>query len=114
MSVKLTHVMQVVSSLYCYSFVRYNWSVRILFLIIDTPNKTHTQYLCSYYINGREATIDQFYDPEILNELLEQVAVGVQITQASGSKAKVWLGETSSAWGGGAEGLSDRYVAGFM
>jgi len=45
---------------------------------------------------------------------VDEIALGVQITQASGSKAKVWLGETSSAWGGGAEGLSDRYVAGFM
>ena len=71
-------------------------------------------YAFRYYVNGRDATIDQFYDPDVLNTLVDEIALGVQITQASGSKAKVWLGETSSAWGGGAEGLSDRYVAGFM
>ena len=26
----------------------------------------------------------------------------------------LWLGETGSAWGGGAPGLSDTYLAGFM
>ena len=25
-----------------------------------------------------------------------------------------WMGETGSAWGGGAPGLSDKYVAGFL
>lgn len=29
-------------------------------------------------------------------------------------KTGVWLGETSSSWGGGAKELSDRYAAGFM
>lgn len=27
---------------------------------------------------------------------------------------KIWMGETASAFGGGAPGLSDTYVAGFM
>ncbi|KAH3788144.1 heparanase-like isoform X2 [Dreissena polymorpha] len=67
-----------------------------------------------YYIDGRTATIDQFYDPEVLNVLQSELATGVTLTRAAHCKAPIWLGETSSAWGGGAEGLSDRYVAGFM
>ena len=71
-------------------------------------------FFCRYYINGRTATLNDFIDPEVLNVLYDEVQVGVNLTRESGSKAKPWIGETSSAWGGGAEGLSDRYVAAFM
>ncbi|XP_038162866.1 heparanase [Cyprinodon tularosa] len=67
-----------------------------------------------YYVNGRDTSLDDFLDPEVLdtlavktNEVLEKVE------QESPGKA-VWLGETSSAYGGGALGLSDTFVSGFM
>ncbi|XP_040914254.1 heparanase isoform X2 [Toxotes jaculatrix] len=67
-----------------------------------------------YYVNGRDTSLEDFLDPEVLdtlmlktNEVLERVRL------VSPGKA-VWLGETSSAYGGGAVGLSDTFVAGFM
>ncbi|XP_062290311.1 heparanase [Scomber scombrus] len=67
-----------------------------------------------YYVNGRDTSLEDFLDPEVFdtltlktNEVLEKVKL------ASPGKS-VWLGETSSAYGGGALGLSDTFVAGFM
>ena len=34
--------------------------------------------------------------------------------EAVGRDAELWITETGSAWGGGAPGLSDRYLAGFL
>lgn len=67
-----------------------------------------------YYVNGRIATVDDFTNPEILDSLQDELRTGNRIIEASGRKRKLWLGETSSAYGGGAEGLSDAYVAAFM
>lgn len=58
--------------------------------------------------------MDDFTNPEILDSLQDELRTGNRIIEASGRKRKMWLGETSSAYGGGAEGLSDAYVAAFM
>ncbi|KAK2176167.1 hypothetical protein NP493_678g01053 [Ridgeia piscesae] len=68
-----------------------------------------------YYINGRTATVSDFIDPEILDYFPQQVdEVKAAVREARMPHAELWLGETSTAWGGGAEGLSNAYVAGFM
>lgn len=67
-----------------------------------------------YYVNGRDTSLEDFLDPEILDTLaLKTNEVLEKVKQASPQK-RVWLGETSSAYGGGAAGLSDTFVAGFM
>ncbi|XP_060590905.1 heparanase-like [Ruditapes philippinarum] len=67
-----------------------------------------------YYEDGAIAKLEDFYNPDVLNILYGEIQTGVNLTRAAGSTANVWLGETSSAWRGGAKGLSDRYVAAFM
>lgn len=58
--------------------------------------------------------MDQFLDPVVLNNLINDVYRAVRITKISAPNMKAWLGETSSAWNSGAPGISDRYIAGFM
>ncbi|XP_075885928.1 heparanase [Nelusetta ayraudi] len=67
-----------------------------------------------YYVNGRDTSLEDFLDPEVLDSLaLKTNEVLERVNQVSPGK-KVWLGETSSAYGGGALGLSDTFAAGFM
>ena len=97
--------------------------------------------LSSYYVNGRDTSLEDFLDPQVLNtlalktkEVLEVTVtlilllhrirfktwtwlvtfIFLQTVDLVSPGKKVWLGETSSAYGGGAVGLSDTFVAGFM
>ena len=66
-------------------------------------------------MNGRTATLSDFTDPDILDYFPQQVEeVQAAVREAGMPHAELWLGETSTAWGGGAEELSNAYVAGFM
>nr|XP_039270344.1 heparanase-like isoform X1 [Styela clava] len=67
-----------------------------------------------YYVDSRVATIFNFTDPALLNELLPQLKHVKEIVNRQSPDLPVWIGETSSSYGGGAKGLSDTYVAGFM
>ncbi|KAM9820317.1 heparanase [Neosynchiropus ocellatus] len=65
-----------------------------------------------YYVNGRYASLEDFLDPEVLDSL--QWKIREVLKTVARVKKPVWLGETSSAYGGGAPGLSDTFAAGFM
>ncbi|XP_053335197.1 heparanase [Clarias gariepinus] len=67
-----------------------------------------------YYVNGRDTSLEDFLDPKVLDMLAVKTDEVLKIVQALSPGMKVWLGETSSAYGGGADGLSDTFVAGFM
>ena len=68
-----------------------------------------------YYVNGRTATVDDFTSAEVLDYLPQQIhIINETMAKAGYHGYPMWLGETSSAYGGGAPGLSDRYVAGFL
>ena len=69
---------------------------------------------CSYYTNGENATVKDFTDVQLLDKFISIAATTAQIVQESlRYPAELWLGETSSCIGG-APGLSDTYIAGFM
>ncbi|NXU80236.1 HPSE Heparanase, partial [Oreotrochilus melanogaster] len=67
-----------------------------------------------YYVNGRSATREDFLSPKVLDSFATAVHEVLEIVGGTVPNKKVWLGETSSAYGGGAPGLSNTYVAGFM
>ncbi|XP_068609262.1 heparanase [Brachionichthys hirsutus] len=67
-----------------------------------------------YYVNGRNTSLQDFLDPEILDSLGFMIIKVLEEVQLVSPRKPIWLGETSSAYGGGAEGLSDAFVAGFM
>ncbi|CDQ84222.1 unnamed protein product [Oncorhynchus mykiss] len=67
-----------------------------------------------YYVNRRYTSLKYFLDPEVLNTLALKTHEVMETVDLASPGKKVWLGETSSAYGGGAKGLSDTFVAGFM
>ncbi|XP_069970578.1 heparanase isoform X3 [Penaeus vannamei] len=67
-----------------------------------------------YYVNGRTATLEKFLAPEVFDQLIWQVEEVVRVRDQLTPNTPVWLTETSSAWGGGAPGLSNAFVGGFM
>ncbi|KAL6469756.1 hypothetical protein MHYP_G00208750 [Metynnis hypsauchen] len=67
-----------------------------------------------YYVNGRDTSLEDFKDPEVLDTLAVKTNEVLETVHSVSPGKRVWLGETSSAYGGGALGLSDTFVAGFM
>ncbi|XP_044749327.1 heparanase-like isoform X2 [Coccinella septempunctata] len=68
-----------------------------------------------YYFNGRTATESDFLDPAIFDILNWQIDVVKQIQKITNTgDKKVWLAETSSAWGGGSPMFSDKFIASFI
>ncbi|XP_035524163.1 heparanase [Morone saxatilis] len=67
-----------------------------------------------YYVNGRDTSVEDFLDPEVLDTLALKTHEVLERVKLVSPVKPVWLGETSSAYGGGAVGLSDTFVAGFM
>ncbi|MED6294100.1 hypothetical protein CHARACLAT_017464 [Characodon lateralis] len=67
-----------------------------------------------YYVNGKDTSLEDFLDPDILDTLAIKTNEVLEKVQQESPGKSVWLGETSSAYGGGAAGLSDTFVSGFM
>ncbi|XP_051026607.1 heparanase [Acomys russatus] len=67
-----------------------------------------------YYLNGRIATKEDFLSSDVLDTFIPSVRKILKVTKELRPGKKVWLGETSSAYGGGAPLLSNTFAAGFM
>ncbi|XP_069781955.1 heparanase isoform X2 [Narcine bancroftii] len=67
-----------------------------------------------YYVNGRNTSLKDFLSPQVLNSLARKINQVLKVVAKTVPGKKVWLGETSSAFGGGAPDLSDTFVAGFL
>ena len=61
-----------------------------------------------YYMNGHTATLEDFLDTKPLNYLPKMFDTVGNFLKKRRINKPLWLGETSSAYGSGAPGLSDR------
>nr|XP_022319991.1 heparanase-like [Crassostrea virginica] len=76
--------------------------------VVSSPNFHH------YYLDAAAASLQDFMDPDVLDGLQVEINQGNEATRKFAGGKQLWIGETSSAWGGGAKGLSDGFVAAFM
>uniref|UniRef100_A0A5G2QG63 Heparanase n=1 Tax=Sus scrofa TaxID=9823 RepID=A0A5G2QG63_PIG len=67
-----------------------------------------------YYLNGQDATKEDFLNPDVMDTFISSAQKIFQVVEETRPHKKVWLGETSSAYGGGAPSLSNTFIAGFM
>lgn len=67
-----------------------------------------------YYLNGHIATAADFINPETFDVLKTQIQTVKDIVNEFNITKPLWLGETSSAYGGGAPDLSDRFISSFL
>ncbi|XP_067658523.1 heparanase-like [Haliotis asinina] len=67
-----------------------------------------------YYTSGRTAHLSDFTDPKLMDTLVSYIQTGLDVARRTNPLTPIWLGETSSCSHGGAPGMSDRYVAGFL
>ncbi|XP_015439396.1 PREDICTED: heparanase-like [Dufourea novaeangliae] len=79
-------------------------------------DKDSVNYLTwhQYYLNGREAQVTDFINVSTFNYLPMQIRSMNEAIKSSGKNIPMWLSETSTAYGGGAPELSNRFVAGFL
>ncbi|XP_046553600.1 heparanase-like isoform X8 [Haliotis rubra] len=67
-----------------------------------------------YYTNGHTAQLPNFTDSKLMDTLVSTIQTALDVSRRTNPLTPVWLGETSSCYYGGAPGISDRYVAGFL
>ncbi|XP_064601400.1 heparanase-like [Liolophura sinensis] len=68
-----------------------------------------------YYMNGHTAQPQDFVDPAKLDSFIyDMVSAQKILRNASYGTQSLWVGETSTAYNGGAPGISNTFVAGFM
>ncbi|KAK6174478.1 hypothetical protein SNE40_017748 [Patella caerulea] len=67
-----------------------------------------------YYMASDRATVEKFHNATVLESLRPHLINVTNLCKRFIPTKQVWLGETSSSYGGGAHEISDRYVASYL
>ncbi|PFX17988.1 Heparanase [Stylophora pistillata] len=67
-----------------------------------------------YYVRAEQCSLPQFYVPQTLDTLLQDIKEADEVISEYAPGLPRWFGETASVSGGGAAGISGRFVAGFF
>ena len=91
-------------------------------LVFEVYSSCKVYYLSScfgstplrYYTNGQTAVLPDFFSVPLLDRFIFDAKVTKMYVDEYQPGTELWLGETSSTYGGGTPVLSGAYVAGFM
>ncbi|XP_003383078.1 PREDICTED: heparanase-like [Amphimedon queenslandica] len=67
-----------------------------------------------YYGSSENITLDDFHSVKELDKLYDEIEELMGIASKAGYKGDLWLGETSSSYGGGRALYSESFISGFM
>ncbi|XP_022802636.1 heparanase-like [Stylophora pistillata] len=81
---------------------------------VTQPRGNAIEYLQSYYVRAEQCSLPQFYVPQTLDTLLQDIKEADEVISEYAPGLPRWFGETASVSGGGAAGISGRFVAGFL
>lgn len=65
-------------------------------------------------MRAMDCSLPQFFVPQVLDTLLQDLNTADELINQGDPNLPKWLGETASVSGGGAKGISDRFVSGFL
>ena len=85
-----------------------------LIIMILLLSYVFLSYNCSYYCNSATAKLFNFFSVSMLDSLMDKIDEMLQIIDKAAFNRDLWIGETSSTYGGGTPLYSSSYVAGFM
>lgn len=79
------------------------------------PYVDYLIFFVSYDIRkGEQSSLSQFFAPEALDALHQSLDRADEVLNEVAPNLPRWLGETANVAGGGAKGMSDRFVSGFL
>ena len=67
-----------------------------------------------YYGSSENITLYDFHSVKELDKLYDEIEELMSIAHKTGYKGDLWLGETSSSYGGGRALYSESFISGFM
>ena len=73
-----------------------------------------TVSFCSYYGNSATVKLSDFYSVSVLDKLFDWINELQSIIKQTSFTNDMWLGETSSTYGGGRALYSESFISGFM
>ena len=70
--------------------------------------------IASYDMKAVESSLPQFFAPETLDSFHRSLERADEVLDQVAPNLPRWLGETANVAGGGAKGMSDRFISGFL
>jgi len=67
-----------------------------------------------YYLNGHNSSLEDFLDPKVMEKYRAQTKEVVAMRDRLAPGVPIWMTETGSAYGGGKQGVSDRFGGSFV